>query len=610
MFFETEVALEHSFPSQAHPPLPMFGTRHNDALSTFEDNDPFAGLQANLSDFQRKERVKSKQTKEIFDWIKENRRLKSTEEAFVEQISQITNNVIVDVRRVILFGKCRDNDVVISSIVQSLQADLVTLQTKPITSFQGQDITSLVAAIRERIQDLTNQHDSNDRIEKCAQLLIEMKEKLSCVKEELDKRCTRASLEAKKSRLALSKVSDDDERSKTDALPDKLTHALTSLRTAKLRQLDTIDANGEIDVLEHCLTKEFLDARTKYDDVLVELSQNEYNDESNWDEKSDAIFKSTLSISKTNSDRSVQLLKRLRKALPQKSEEEITTYLKCHETKKKLNRQKQIAIDEYDTKRTELIKQGLKDIASLRVELEKQYSCMKEQVKNSQKNQEFRLRLKLLRKHREEMQQEEVSRQYHEQAKEAYDKHEKETSLLQRQLQTKQAIWKSHSDKMFEKEEERHDVFQQFYKKEVSRITNNRANEERTMHRQDQHNIKLLSQQKAASEATKAEERRLQRLSALAASVPYYRNIVTTSSDIYKTTEARKNDVYAGRGELADFQSGKFKSFTEERVFSDSKFRLGNALHEAGVANTTYARDVIRRMIPRREEHTTGIKPY
>jgi hypothetical protein len=96
----------------------------------------------------------------------------------------------------------------------------------------------------------------------------------------------------------------------------------------------------------------------------------------------------------------------------------------------------------------------------------------------------------------------------------------------------------------------------------------------------------------------------------LAASVPYYRNIVTTSSDIYKTTEARKNDVYAGRGELADFQSGKFKSFTEERVFSDSKFRLGNALHEAGVANTTYARDVIRRMIPRREEHTTGIKPY
>ena len=100
------------------------------------------------------------------------------------------------------------------------------------------------------------------------------------------------------------------------------------------------------------------------------------------------------------------------------------------------------------------------------------------------------------------------------------------------------------------------------------------------------------------------------RLNNLAASVPYYKDIMNKSSDIHKTTEARKQDVYGGRSKLADFQSGRLKSFTNEKVFSNANFRLGHALHEAGVANSAYARDAVRNAIPRVEARTTGIKPF
>lgn len=119
-----------------------------------------------------------------------------------------------------------------------------------------------------------------------------------------------------------------------------------------------------------------------------------------------------------------------------------------------------------------------------------------------------------------------------------------------------------------------------------------------------------MTQKKVEEEAIKAEEQRLERLSFLAASVPYYHAIMNTTSDIHRSTEARKNDVYEGRSELADFQIGVQKSFTNEKLFSDARFRLGNALHEAGVAQTRYARDVVRNAIPRVEERTTGLQPY
>lgn len=74
-------------------------------------------------------------------------------------------------------------------------------------------------------------------------------------------------------------------------------------------------------------------------------------------------------------------------------------------------------------------------------------------------------------------------------------------------------------------------------------------------------------------------------------------------SNIHGTTACRDNDVYHGdtTGGLAAFQLGlsKLHGFTNEKIFSDRKFRLGYALHEAGAAGTVAARDIVRQEMPR-----------
>jgi len=111
-----------------------------------------------------------------------------------------------------------------------------------------------------------------------------------------------------------------------------------------------------------------------------------------------------------------------------------------------------------------------------------------------------------------------------------------------------------------------------------------------------------------------AELARQKRLDALAASVPYYDAVNSVKSDINKTTVSRINDVYEPLSEngLADFQQGirKMTGFTNEKIFSDPKFRLAHQLHESGVASSAYSCAVVKRLIPREVERTTGIEPY
>ena len=71
------------------------------------------------------------------------------------------------------------------------------------------------------------------------------------------------------------------------------------------------------------------------------------------------------------------------------------------------------------------------------------------------------------------------------------------------------------------------------------------------------------------------------------------------------------NDIYESGGDLADFQQGlkKLRTFTDDRFFSDTKFRLTHALHGSGVANTAYSHAIVKQLIPRVRERITGIMP-
>ena len=144
----------------------------------------------------------------------------------------------------------------------------------------------------------------------------------------------------------------------------------------------------------------------------------------------------------------------------------------------------------------------------------------------------------------------------------------------------------------------------------IARIREQQARKSRTSFRQREREKKLTLQRERAEEAAREEEARLFRLQAQKSSCPYTKTLQGLSADIHKTTESRRQDKYSGRNDLLDCQANRQTNFGTARLFSDSKFRLGNALREAGIANTTAARDAVRLAIPRTEARTTGIRPF
>jgi hypothetical protein len=112
----------------------------------------------------------------------------------------------------------------------------------------------------------------------------------------------------------------------------------------------------------------------------------------------------------------------------------------------------------------------------------------------------------------------------------------------------------------------------------------------------------------------RTEELRAVKLKSLATLVPYYEAITSKKSDIHKLTKARMNDVYQypSESDLLAFQQGdrKMTCFKSEKIFSDPKFRLAQQLHDKGIASSKYSLAVVKTLIPRKTERTTGIEPY
>jgi hypothetical protein len=106
-----------------------------------------------------------------------------------------------------------------------------------------------------------------------------------------------------------------------------------------------------------------------------------------------------------------------------------------------------------------------------------------------------------------------------------------------------------------------------------------------------------------------AKEKRLHKL---AKSTPYYSSLKEITSNLEKPTASCLNAIYEPSDSCyrGDFQRGVMTGFTNEKLFSDPKFRLAYALHESKVASSAYSCAVVKHLIPREPERTTGIQPY
>ena len=574
-------------------------SRHREALSAFEQNDPLAGLHSKITAFKKKQTITSRANDGCYDWITLQRKLKDDETKVTGQLIKASSNLLQLFHEEKEF-KCSntwsekgnvDPDVNRFDAIKLIQDIISSLHVS--NSQKDDDIC--ISQVRLFNGTKKEQH---------ALLLDESLE-------ELDSLYSTLSDETAEHRRGVLLLIRDDQSTGTvqHMLPQSLVDGLDSLR-GLLQERHCAEDGGEvIDLLEKNLMKSLSDATSKHDSNLEQIALSNKDEPQGWDEKSQLIFKKALSSSGNGTSASNKLLlKRLRRDLPGKEEKEIVEYLNFLR-QKKINKIKVDAVTQDFNGKCQLIESnGLKEIERLRNQFTSTSERKTVQDDNELKRKEMSLRVKAMRMEKEAKKVE--NEKARAMAKKTGEDNDKELQRIQRLIEAKRTLRKHQTKQMEDSMETRTNEFQNDFISELKGLQQQQMNRERSKYRQEKHIGKEVAKQEACQQAAREEEKRLAKLSNLAASVPYYQSIKDTTSDIHKTTKSRENDVYGGRSKLADFQSGNLKSFTNDKLFSDKNWRLGNALHEAGVANSTYARDIVRAQIPRVEARTTGIKPY
>ena len=544
-------------------------TRHTDALAAFEQNDPLASLQAKISTFQKKQSKQATLKDDKYNWIQTRRKLKEKEEIITKQIIQAS-----------------------SSLLELMQNEMAEHEkenidpTKP-TSTCG--AIKLIADVISSIQK-SDHSDDDDLTTRILQLKQLSKDEIDTSLHETDKLCSALSQETTEHRRrVMLLLKEDQDGSSQIELPQSIASAFDSLRTLVGHDED----GGEIDMLENDMRRETEDAHNAYESTLHQINTQSKNETQLWDQSSRTVFNKVLASNSSTSNK--LLVKRLSRDLPDKSQQEIKEYLDYHK-QKKLNKQKvEAAKQDYKKKRQLIETNGLKEIARLRKEITARLKTMEFSIDNEYKQKELQLKLKSMRRNHEESEKEEAERIQKAIAKEEEDDYLIEAKRTQRLAKAKQSLRRYQIQQITEQ-----DASSNGLNDNLQRIKQKEVNRTRISYRKEQMLSRQLKEQEKNVQQVREEEARLDRLNSLAASVPYYESIMDKAPDIHKTTKARENDFYR-KPKLQDFQSGNLRSFTTDKVFSDSKFKLASALHEAGLSNTTYARDVVRAAIPRNE---------
>ena len=539
-------------------------SRHQDALAAFENTDSLANLHSKIANFRRKEKKKGQTNNEKYEWISTQRKLKEQEAQLSQQILRSSQNIL----ELIQNEKNHDKE----------NVDPTCSQSNVISSMQ--DIIS--AMKRPTIFDTDT------------------------TLEELDTMFVKLSMENAQHRREVMQLVRESDASQAQ-LSQSISTALNSLRSL-IEDNQYIEDTGEVNMLQSDLLASFATAQQQYDSTQQQITSQKMNEPKKWDEKSILIFKKALATSSGGPNSNKLLIKRLTRDL-NKSDQEIVEYLDYYRHKKIQKQKAEAATEDYKQKCQTVEDRALKDIKRLNKEFTANVDQYKSKNDVELKSKEMNIKLKSLRLKHDEKQKSKAEQQEQAERNQAEDEHKKKAHLIHRNTAAKQSISHHHAQQLKQQEEVHANELRDDFINELDSLQQQKTNRERSEFRQEQIELKQLSQYEADLQALREEELRLSRLNALASSTPYYNNIMNKEADIHKTTFARKQDFFR-RSQLPDHQSGNLKSFTTDKVFSDSKFRLSNALHEAGVSNTAYARDVIRQAIPRAEARTTGIQPY
>jgi hypothetical protein len=359
----------------------------------------------------------------------------------------------------------------------------------------------------------------------------------------------------------------------------------------------------EINILQNEL-------RTQLEELRIEesiISNTNCIASNDWDNESHSIF---VNIIKQRRSKALAI-DRLVLELPQKTKADIVNHWNWWEKRIFTKDKQKSSTNTLRKKKQIIVEAGLRSIESLRQSVSMKldqslHNAAYDVLKESQ-----RKRLELLRDLRENAEREALHKIDANTALALELEHRKQQQEVERRAAELKALTLYREEREKKLEEAQKCVIDELKKASIESERKLPILKQRTTYRERLRLQKIEERKLELMFQFEREQERIERLHKIAHSVPYYQKIKECKANIHKTTCARKYDLYEKDDSgLADFQSNKMQNFSNEKLFSNIRFKLADALFSSGVANTTYAQSIVKAMVPREPERTTGIEPF
>lgn len=435
--------------------------RHKEALSTFEENDEFDVIQSKILKSKKSQKEQTITTTELFGWLREKTKIENEVDAITNKIENCLSNAIKAIKKgkdlhENVFKLCGIDISSSSNAIASLKENSLTVKTHHLQTAHFDRATSIVAAVENDVASLKN-YDSNkspsNKISTCAQIISDAKNELAKIDEKLhEEYCVQSALLHEQRRCIMAIITSEmrqtsENNSDGATLTSKLSQRIQALRQ-NVNHKGQVD-DYEIDLLEYELTKEFKNAKASYDDEVKKL--NNYDRVCSWDEISESIFKSTLSLCTGKSQ--ATLVSRLKNELPDKSTDEIMDHLLSHNDKKSVKRKMKIAADVFRKQQGDIEQKGLKEIEEIERAMMDRSKREEETIRFELKRKKIDLHLKELRRKRSNKDRNESNQKVQMEITKRTNGIEKEVNSMLRRLEAKKGIWKQQNEALEERVE-------------------------------------------------------------------------------------------------------------------------------------------------------------
>jgi hypothetical protein len=611
-------------------------SRHHEAATIAEQlSERYVTFEASLSRFRCDQRKESRELSQKFDWKREIHYLKKEEktisgsmkssiEAVKSSLHQCAESKTNDDAKVLL----RE----LSQVIQSLKEDCVE-DEKEIA-----ELKRVVIALRKGVNSLSTHRNDNltvqsvpvhekevgesalqpddinvSKVSVLAEMLLQCREWIELMHKNSEvefKEVHAMTREARKDFLFLLHQ-DSVWRTGDSLFPSDLSNALESLIAARdgniLQEAEDMEwLQTEIITLQHEL-------KTQLEELKMEqslISTTNCITGNDWDNESHSIFVNVIEQRRTGAQKALAI-DRLLLELPQKSKAEILNHWNWWE-KRKFTKDKQKSFtDNLRKKKQNVAKAGLRSIEclwkSISIKIDQSlHKAAYDVLKESQ-----RTRLEILRELRENAEREAMHKTDANSSLVLEFERKKQQQEVERRAADLKALTLYREERQRKLDETKNFAADEFKRASLEYDRKLPILKQRTSYRESLRLGKMQERKLELMIQYEREQERIERLDKLARSAPYYLKIKQCKADIHKTTCARKNDLYVKDDSgLADFQLNKMQNFSNERLFSNIRFKLADALFSSGVANSSYAQSIIKAMVPREPERTTGIEPF